>query len=482
MATEIGYRKGPLDDEWQPILLLTLDQIEKEIDIKSEGLKDGLNNHPESEASDWSLCEKQIVQLAERHVEVVRTQAHEDKVLSHNDLEQMYQSSISNELKQIEQEAKQEFEKKFVVAKSELSELQEEELRQLRNLNFFKESNNLVRDAVYPSSRLLHFGVLSLFFLIECIGNMYFFAEGSDIGLLGGFFQAALVSTVNVGLSYIVGLFALTQLSHNSVFRNMAGWIFAAAYLIVITLFHFAVAHYRDLLATDPDQAMYMAIDKLRNDMLGLETLDSILVLILGIAIAVVALYEGYKHDDPYPGFGAKDRRYQKARAVSKKKAEELQASLVAVLDEAVKKIGELIEERERVIGTYHKYCELLDVKSERYNDALDNADKVANIALNKYRKSNGDIRTDSDPAYFLDELQIYQDYSLPDDFFSKEKYVAKGEQMKEDQQTFLTESDNVVDRMLKKIEAIDQRVNRLVTNAAKAARKTLDSEREETH
>ena len=155
---------------------------------------------------------------------------------------------------------------------------------------------------------------------------------------------------------------------------------------------------------------------------------------------------------------------------------------MVAILDNAKNKVGDLLDERERIVITFHKYCELLDVKFGRYQDAIINAEKVTNIAIDKYRKNNQKIRTDEVPVYFSDKSDFFKDYLLPEGFFDKGKYIKKGEIIKDNQETYISDSDNVAEQLLGTVETIEQRVNKLVATVSKEARKTLDSERKEIH
>ena len=76
------------------------------------------------------------------------------------------------------------------------------------DLENFKNDNNLKRSARYPDSRFLYVSVALLLVTIETGLNGFFFAQGHELGLLGGGFTALVPSLLNVCAGYYIGNFA----------------------------------------------------------------------------------------------------------------------------------------------------------------------------------------------------------------------------------------------------------------------------------
>ncbi len=68
-----------------------------------------------------------------------------------------------------------------------LADCLREEKNRLADLESFKAEHRLLRDAHYPSSPLLAFGILSILVIVEAGINGVLFADSSDQGLFGEF-------------------------------------------------------------------------------------------------------------------------------------------------------------------------------------------------------------------------------------------------------------------------------------------------------
>ena len=172
-----------------------------------------------------------------------------------------------------------------------------------KELNIFKENNELNKkgrhSARYPESVFLHLGVLFASLLIEGVANMSFFPQ--DLGLIGGFTTAFLVSLANVAVCFVVGWMFLRQLNHLEIYRKIIGGAVFVLALVVIFGLHSSVAHFRELAVRSPDATFFNALSF---DPRGLGDVESLLLLAIGWIISVVAFWKGYTFDDPYPGFG----------------------------------------------------------------------------------------------------------------------------------------------------------------------------------
>lgn len=181
------------------------------------------------------------------------------------------------------------------------------------------------RAAVYPKSHILHFSVLASLVLFEGLANAYFFSAGSDLGLLGGWLQAITVSFTNViAAFFLIGFLGLRHMSNPH--KRIHGGLAAAGTLVgVLTLLalNLSAAHYRDLLefnaatlamgASDVTGLVLAPVSAAMADPFGIETLEALLLLILGTTFAIIAAFKGRTFDDAIPGYGGVTRRLETA-------------------------------------------------------------------------------------------------------------------------------------------------------------------------
>ncbi len=177
-----------------------------------------------------------------------------------------------------------------------------------RDLAMFKENNpGRPHIASYPESTLLHMAILFLCLIGEGIANAYFFSD-NPLGLIGGFLEAFLISFANVAASFLAGWLCLRQLNHNSWARKSMGLIGFLAIVVFVVLLHLAAAHYREILQRSTGVEFFTS---LAFDPRTLQDMQSFLLMGIGAAISLVAGYEGYNFDDPYPGYGKIYRKWK---------------------------------------------------------------------------------------------------------------------------------------------------------------------------
>ena len=176
------------------------------------------------------------------------------------------------------------------------------------------------RAAQYPDSHIMHFSILAGLILFEGLANAYFFSKASDLGLLGGWIQAITVAFTNViAAFFLVGFLGLRSLSNpDRPFSFVAALIGVPVALTFIVFLNFSAAHYRDLLEIN-EAALAMNALVANGEILApvtraltfqpFETLEALLLFILGVTFAAIAAFKGATFDDRLIGYGAVQRR-----------------------------------------------------------------------------------------------------------------------------------------------------------------------------
>jgi len=396
----LGYKQAPGCRVWEVVQTLSLDKIEQATKPEANGLEHGSRNWPPAASAELAETETQILYQAEEYLARVNDIATKEMT----DIgRQIGDCTINKEdaFADLEASADKEFQHYILQAQPELQKMRVEERRQLRDFKLFKAKNGLERLASYPESRWFHIALVAVAILAECFANTYFFAAGSELGLLGGFFQAFLISAGNVGISFLIGLLALTNLHHINRLRMIAGVIGFTAWFIGISAYHLLVAHYRDMLTIDYERAISSAMERFTSSPFHLESLDSVLVVVIGLIISIVALIEGYNFDDSYPGYGEEDRKYQKKQRAYEAKEENVRNRMAASIRDAEKRVNERLNAYEE------KDAKMTDLISgatsvvDHFDNIYNQVDDIISAAVSKYRSANRKIRTDADPISF---------------------------------------------------------------------------------
>lgn len=195
----------------------------------------------------------------------------------------------------------------------------------------FKVEHGLSRPAMKPASKVLLVGALFAMVVIESGMNGVWFAEGSAQGLVGGIAQALVFAIVNVTIGFVAGRVPVRYILHRSVLVKAFAAIGVVAYLGLALALNLAIAHYRDLAQVSADQAGVGTVQALISHPLGLKDFSSWLLFGMGVFFSGFACLDGFKFDDPYPGYGPRSRELTEA-----------QDELSSICDEAISDISRI--------------------------------------------------------------------------------------------------------------------------------------------
>jgi hypothetical protein len=266
-------------------------------------------------------------------------------------------------------------------------------------LHDFRERHKLKRAARNPARRWTTFGLLFLLIGVEAGLNGFFFAIGSEFGLLGGVGTAIGISFVNVMLAFIVGLFPMRWLNHRNYLIKLVGLIVTLVGLACLVALHGFAAHYRDATAAvGEDRAFATALQTLKASPLVLANLNSFYLFGIGLLWAFLAIWKGVSFDDPYPRYGAHYRRTETVR-------EDYSDEHALLFEDLVKIKDDTVTQLEAGIGRIPRFPQEAsltraqrdaDLKSfQAYESAVERA---VNQLLSRYRDANRSHRK-STPA-----------------------------------------------------------------------------------
>lgn len=396
---------------------LEIKKLEKKFRLREMALREGTQNRPPPDAHILDATEQAVLQTVRDY-----NLGYRQKALSHlrivekkrSDHEQLLNSSEIPTIPDSTRDRVEQIVHEDGMAR--LKPLWEKREIAFRNLKYFKHQNHLQgRDADYPASKILFIATLLFLFVFETITNGLFLQVAQERGLIGGIAVAAGISIINVGLSALIGRLMIPSFHHIKPHYRVLGGLCLLIYGGLIIYGNLAVGIYRSISqfasaqnVFDPAAVQQAAVYALRpiENLNRLDFQSGILVAV-GVFFAIAALIDGYKFDDPYPRYGAIDRKYR--NAADKYEAEK---------NELIDKIGipyqhardSLAEERARTvnnISSWSALVETVEADFQAYNDWVSHMEQTANFALRIYREENKSVRTLPPPSYFPEEWRF---------------------------------------------------------------------------
>jgi len=266
----------------------------------------------------------------------------------------------------------------------------------------YREKNHLEHPAKEFEGWIKIFSMAIVLIVIEAAINAYLFSQGNEFGLLGGLLAAFIVSVVNVGCSAFQG-YLTRYLNKRNWILKFGGLIFVLSWLAFAATMNLGVAHFRDGLeaGTPWREAAEAAVPNLLQHPLGLASIESWLLVGIGLLISTLAFRKGWHTDDPYPGYGRVERALEDAR---NSYAEALDTTLETLAGQRDDAITELRDASEQVRQGIAEAIDTLfghSTLGAHLRSFLDQCDvKVAHL-LAVYRDANRSARTSAAPKSF---------------------------------------------------------------------------------
>lgn len=266
----------------------------------------------------------------------------------------------------------------------------------------FREINRLEWPAKDFEGWIKVFAVAIILIVIEAAINAYLFSQGNEFGLLGGLLAAIIVSVVNVGCSAMLGYMA-RYINRRNLILKLGGLLTVLAWLAFAITISLGVAHFRDGLesGTPWREAAEAAVPALLKHPLGLASIESWLLVGIGLLISTLSFRKGWHTDEPYPGYGRVERAVKLARETYVTELGHALDDLGSRRDEA---IGDLQEASEQVRQGIAEAIDTLFGQSTlgaHLQAFLDQCDVKTAHLLAVYRDANRSTRGEPAPKSF---------------------------------------------------------------------------------
>jgi hypothetical protein len=433
---------------------LDVAKIADELNIDDNARSQGAKNLPETSQSALSSTEQLILDRINKLNSAGRSIAEETVRTYAQKFAEIDLSLFQRKLTDLPDYILRHVDRVLQEQRPKLIELRKLERRHLSSLNAFEDKHKLDQPAEYPSSKIFHWSIVVAMLLVESIANSYFFAKGSDLGLIGGALQALLISAVNIGVALLAGNYLFRNFHHMSLIRRCVAGLGMAFSSFFVLFFNLATAHYRALLENDPSSALVETIPSLVKSPFGFNNFDAVILLFIGILFAVAAMIKSYKADAFYPGHGIIDRRYKDANDDYKEARDESRKLAHSILDDGAKYADQFQVDAKKAAYQQTVILDQLEQFASEYGRFNNDLKEDQYSLLKIYREKNVKVRSTPQPEYFSKFPEPQTDSGLPVDNLERDRKVASGSDK------YLSELEEIASTFSKNLLNLDRSIN----------------------
>jgi hypothetical protein len=379
----------------------SLKEIADEINLDNEARDRGKKNIPMTDAKEPDFFEKKILNTMTKKVRDIAQDTNKDLSRLRMYIEKASLEPTIQKAEGIADKFKENLEYSNIKIKKTLEDTRDKSSSSAEELAKFKKDNNLTRDAEYPESQLSVIGVLLLMLLLEASLNGFFFAEGSDLGLIGGWMEATIIAFINVFFGFLIGKFIIPLKNAAQTSKKVCGLLMSGFMVPLAFLFNFLIGHYRSAFVENPDIAKEISVTSFLANPLNIGDLHSWFLVFLGMIFVLVAIYKGYRSDDAYPGYGRKYRSNENAKEIFEKEISYAQQKIKNHYESSMNDLADAIKEAGGKYDDLHRNTRDIENKLREYIDRERDAHKLYQELVARYREKNEQYRTTLPPRFF---------------------------------------------------------------------------------
>lgn len=282
-----------------------------------------------------------------------------------------------------------------------------------RELERFRMEHRLTRPSRHPHSRFFHVGIIFIIAVIESVMNGSFLAQGNEFGLVGGMVLAGLIAALNLAYGFAVGRWIAPLTICVGNWKRVFGFVGLPMSLTLELFLALVVAHYRDAMVSGPlDAPGKYAVDLIQRvafsaDILRLGTMESWLLALLTLTFWIIAAIDGWKFDDPYPGYGRISRKHEADADNYYSIKSEIFEGLTGTRDQALEEMSDAAGEIDERKGELRSINEGRTRLVRQFDEYLSHLEQVGNDLLQTYRESNRRARPTPAPRHFSDRWKM---------------------------------------------------------------------------
>ena len=385
---------------------LDVEHIAERLSVIERAQEDGRRNLPQPGEEAPAGAQREIIAYFAGLHRRARQQADQAVEKANSALDQIHESDDLAKLRDIPARLESRILRYLADFESRLQYCAERERSQKRHYEAFRQENKLERIASYPDLPYLYYLVVP--FLIGGMGyaltTLLAPAGGGSSGLSG--IWSLTVSAVAITVPFILGMVFLRGTNHVSDFRKASGWIGVVATIgATVVIAYYADFHIAAMLA-DPGSSSRDVFDLMRTSPLDvISGIASWKVFGAFMLMGLLAMFLGYRSDDTYPGYGAVQRSYYRARNDLENLSMRLRKRINAFVDEAEAEVMNITRGYKGKVRDYMKMTRKLKQFPSLLNDYEVDLEETCNIVLDRYRAANTAVRKSGAPLSFTEHV-----------------------------------------------------------------------------
>ena len=419
----LGRRDGEQDSVpgFDPIreeyVRLDLDRWLKKHRVLKKAREHGSSNLPPSAASDLDSTELEIVDWINHRgrkcrQDVVRHLSGFERELARmeNDQELIVQK---HKVDQIEKNSEIELERKTNEGRNALIGLAQEVATGRRDFEKFRTRSSLTRLPDY-GNRCAALIFISVCFVVEVVLNASLLMDVNPFGLMGASMQMSLISAVNIWIGGLLMGGLLRRKNHMDLWPRTLSWLGIVLTTAVIAGFNLFVGHFRDSVqkvmddqGADVLQMGSDALQQVTGDPLGLDSFQTVLLVLLGISCFGIASWKWLQRDDPYPDYGQRDRQLKRIETDYVKHYDEVVDDLTKIFRDFESRMEDLRHQLEIRQSQWKEICVRGTRLVKEYTVNLQQYQHDLDYLLKAYRTENERVRMNPAPPHFAQQLKV---------------------------------------------------------------------------
>ncbi|ARV17649.1 hypothetical protein AEP_00689 [Curvibacter sp. AEP1-3] len=255
----------------------------------------------------------------------------------------------------------------------------------------FREANQRHELPHYPQGwhKALRYVVALALIAVEAVANSQFFAQGLSGGLLQGFVQALVAAALNVAVSFAAGHLLVKYVHHVKPVKVVLGVISIVVLLCFILGLGLLVAHYREALVLGLENAESAALEAFLIAPFRLTEVSSMVLLLVSVGFALVAVFDGYKLDDSYPGYGKEHRKLLEAEEAYSGGLDSLQDMLEELKTAQLEKVDFALAHSETAIVSIKNVISDKDRCRDDLSNMIADSPSMLSALLAEFRTEN---------------------------------------------------------------------------------------------
>lgn len=407
--------------------------ISAKLNIVASSRKDAVDGIPGTDATNISPTEARIIEAVkgegERQIQTLHTLGHDARECLDALASTIEASSNQHDQQAIINPPNKDDES--------IKALAEDRDRTAAAYKRFQRENSLDRNAE-EDDRFTQLIWVAVIIILEGLANSFFFRNLGDTGMLGGFMTAGFISFVNVSMAFLGGVLGLRYLmNHNLPSKQFLGMAWAAICFLACILIVILSASFRaeigqinieeDIRTTNALQqngGFCLGVqqgnetrDEMEDRLIWIKgwnnimcqgqlhkvagSIESFLLLFVGLICMLLGFYKGYLYDDPYPGFGDVARHREKSEDKYNDAIERQRHAIESYWQRKADALSCAQENMDVALRAAKNYIQTLQDGLDKLKKLPATLKQLARELLSQYRNENSHTRNTAAPKYF---------------------------------------------------------------------------------